>query len=56
MLSHDTGKYAGISGSGRSTIVIREVNARNANGTCSASRALAYQGVITSSGPGQLGG
>ncbi len=50
-----TRKYAGITGSGRFTLVDRQVNARKANGTC-ASRALAFQGVLTLTGSTTLGG
>jgi len=55
-LGRGTGQYAGIRASGRFTISIRQVNARLADGKCSATRALAYQGVITGSGPVTFGG
>jgi hypothetical protein len=51
VLGHGSHRYAGISGSGRFTLNIRQVNARLASGKCSATRAVAYQGVITASGP-----
>jgi hypothetical protein len=55
-LGHGTRRYAGISGSGRFTVSIRQVNVRESDGKCSATKAAAYQGVITGSGPVTLSG
>jgi hypothetical protein len=55
-MGHGTGRYRGMSGSGRFTTSFRQVDARMANGKCSATRAVAFQGVITASGPVTLRG
>jgi len=55
-LGDGTGRYAHISGHGRFTSSFRQVNVRLADGKCSASRAVAYQGVITASGPATVTG
>jgi hypothetical protein len=50
-LSHGTGKYVGISGSGRFTTIGRLVYPRKANGKCASSQhPLAFQGIITLTG------
>jgi hypothetical protein len=51
-----TRRYAGITGSGHFKTVDEQVNARKANGTCSTTRELAFQGAITLTGPVTLGG
>ena len=48
-LGHGTGRYTGITGSGRFTVADRQINAR-AGGKCSATIAVAFQGVITLTG------
>jgi hypothetical protein len=53
-LSHGTGKYAGISGSGHFTTTVRFVSARNRDGSCSPNRELAYQAVVTMTGTATL--
>jgi hypothetical protein len=54
-LSHGTGKYAGIHGSGSFTTTIRSVLPRRASGACATGRRpLAFQGVVTLSGPATL--
>lgn len=52
-LGHGTGAYAGVTGSGRFTIVNHQVNAR-VGGKCSTRKAVAFQGVITMTGPVHL--
>jgi hypothetical protein len=54
-LGRGTGDFAGISGSGRFAVSIRQVDARKANGACATTEAAAYQGVITGTGPVTLG-
>lgn len=49
-LSHGTGKYAGISGSGRFVTVGHAVFRHKPSGTCATSRPLAFQGTITLTG------
>lgn len=50
-LSHGTGKYARLRGSGRFTTTGRLVYPRKANGSCASSRRpLAFQGIITLTG------
>jgi hypothetical protein len=53
-LSHGTGKYAGISGSGHFTTSVHFVSARNRDGSCSPNRELAYQAVVTMTGTATL--
>jgi hypothetical protein len=53
-LSHGTGKYAGISGSGHFTTTVHFVSARNRDGGCSPNRELAYQAVATLTGTAAL--
>jgi hypothetical protein len=54
-LSDGTGRYAGISGSGRFITSGRIVFPRTAHGTCASSHPLAFQGIITLHGPVTLG-
>lgn len=49
-LSHATGRYAGMSGSGRFTTIGRAVYPRKANRTCASAHPLAFQGTITLTG------
>jgi hypothetical protein len=51
-ISHGTGAYAGISGSGHGTISDLEITARNSHGACSASKTpLAQQVIAYGQGP-----
>jgi hypothetical protein len=47
-ISHGTGKFAGISGSGRATVSDLEILARNSHGTCSQSKTPVAQQVVAS--------
>lgn len=53
-LSHGTGKYARISGSGHFKTTVHFVSARNRNGSCSPNRERAFQAVATLSGTATL--
>jgi len=53
-LSHGTGKYAGLSGSGHFKTTVHFVSARNRDGSCSQKRELAYQAVVTMTGTATL--
>lgn len=50
-LSHGTGRYAGIRGSGKFTTSRRSVLRRRPDGTCARSRPLAAQSIVTLHGP-----
>jgi hypothetical protein len=50
-LGDGTGKFAGVSGSGKFTLSMVQINARKANCTCSAAKVAVFEGVITASGP-----
>jgi hypothetical protein len=53
-IGHGTGKYAGISGSGKYQLAILGIGARS-HGKCSQTKApVAWQQVITASGPAHL--
>ena len=45
-ISHGTGKYAGISGSGHATISDLEITARDSHGACTLSKTLLAQQVL----------
>ena len=53
-LSDGTGKYAGIRGSGHFSTAARSVSPRKRDGSCALSRELAYQAVVTLTGPATL--
>jgi hypothetical protein len=53
-LSHGTGRYAGISGSGRYIVTGRLVFGRTATGACATWRIIADQAILTLSGPALL--
>jgi len=51
-ISHGTGKYAGISGSGHGTLSVLEITARNSHGACSINKIpLAQQVIAHGQGP-----
>jgi hypothetical protein len=51
-ISHGTGKYAGISGSGHGTLSDLEITARNSRGACSTNKTpLAQQVIAHGQGP-----
>lgn len=52
-LGHGTGRFAGVTGSGRFVIADRQVNAK-AGHRCSTTKAVAFQGTITFNGPVRL--
>jgi hypothetical protein len=54
-LGHGTGAYAKVTGSGHATLSQRQVNARNAHGKCSTTKAIVSQGLVTASGPAAVG-
>ncbi len=45
-IGHGTGKFAGISGSGRATVSDLQIAARNSRGVCSLSKPPAAQQVV----------
>jgi hypothetical protein len=49
-LAGGTGKYAGLSGSGRFVTTGRAVYPRKTNGTCASAHPLAFQGTVTLTG------
>jgi hypothetical protein len=53
-LSHGTGKYAWIGGSGHFTTTVHSVSARKQDGSCALNRELAYQAVVTMTGTATL--
>jgi hypothetical protein len=53
-LSHGTGKYAGINGSGHFSTTIRSVSRHKRDGSCALNRVLAYQAVVTLTGTATL--
>jgi hypothetical protein len=51
-ISHGTGKYGGISGSGHATVSDLEIAARNSRGACSLAKTpLAQQVIAYGQGP-----
>lgn len=49
-ISHGTGKYARLSGSGRFSTIGRDVFPHKSNGTCASSHPLAFQAIVTLTG------
>lgn len=51
-ISDGTGRYAGISGSGKATVAILGIGARNSKGGCAINKApAAFQFIVRASGP-----